>query len=105
MDPQRRQERVADGDDANERRRRAGGGSSSASSSLCVLVSVLRVENLKHSGMHALEVEVGSQRRLSGWMEGRSTGKPSQEQLEKLRQGVADRQIIQSESVEDTPYQ
>nr|PIM00227.1 putative glutamic acid-rich protein [Toxoplasma gondii COUG] len=33
-------------------------------------VRVLRCEGLKHSGMHAVEVEVGGHRRVSGWIEG-----------------------------------
>ncbi|CBZ51646.1 putative glutamic acid-rich protein [Neospora caninum Liverpool] len=43
---------------------------SKAASAPLLAVRVLRCEGLKHTGMHAVEVEVGGQRRVSGWAEG-----------------------------------
>ncbi|PHJ19076.1 glutamic acid-rich protein [Cystoisospora suis] len=74
MDQPQRQRPNSEGGVVKGGRRQTGSllanGLPASTSSLCILVSVLRVENLKHSGMHALEVEVGSQRRVTGWVEG-----------------------------------
>ncbi|PFH34755.1 hypothetical protein BESB_067880 [Besnoitia besnoiti] len=47
-------------------------------------VSVMRCEGLKHTGLHALEVEVGGERRVTGWIDGEKNERAA------IRRGLRD---------------